>query len=130
MMCNKLTSCPTPSNCAIYVLVPFFALTRNLFYTTMLQSRHLPKSIARHGHRYLSTAGSAVVTSPTLLARSRRQVELAQDAASEQLGDIMAKRWLGNAASAVGPDTDRVSSPTSRHTCCRLGSLLSPCAFD
>lgn len=46
--------------------------------------------------------------SPTLLAHSRRQVDLANSKASDQLGDVMAKRWLGGAG-AKGTDTDRVS---------------------
>lgn len=54
----------------------------------------------------LSTSSTSV--SPTLLANSRRRVEQQQEKASDQLGDVMIKRWLGGAG-AVGPDTDRVS---------------------
>lgn len=46
--------------------------------------------------------------SPSLLAHSRRQVDLANSKRSDELGDIMAKRWLGSAG-IKGNDTDRVS---------------------
>lgn len=56
-----------------------------------------------------TTRSLTTSVSPTLLAKSRRTVELANDKASDQLGDIMAKRWLGGAG-AKGTDSDRVRS--------------------
>ncbi|KAM0746094.1 Arg-6 protein [Meredithblackwellia eburnea MCA 4105] len=55
---------------------------------------------AQLGRRSLATV------SPTMLAKSRRTVDAANSQASDQLGDIMAKRWLGNAVSR-GTDSDR-----------------------
>ncbi|GAA6013253.1 hypothetical protein JCM10207_000833 [Rhodosporidiobolus poonsookiae] len=51
--------------------------------------------------RALSTSGAV----PNLLA-SQRRVAAQQEKASDELGDIMARRWLGNAA-AQGTDADR-----------------------
>ncbi|GAA5899852.1 bifunctional acetylglutamate kinase/N-acetyl-gamma-glutamyl-phosphate reductase [Sporobolomyces salmoneus] len=52
--------------------------------------------------RLLSSTSS---TSSSLLA-SQRRVEAQQQQASDELGDIMAKRWLGSAM-AAGTDSDR-----------------------
>ncbi|GAA5986633.1 hypothetical protein JCM11641_005171 [Rhodosporidiobolus odoratus] len=67
----------------------------------------LARSVARSGLR-AAQATRALSTStykPNLLA-SQRRVEAKQQAASDELGDIVAKRWLGNAA-AMGTDADR-----------------------
>ncbi|KAL8280597.1 hypothetical protein RQP46_006920 [Phenoliferia psychrophenolica] len=54
----------------------------------------------------LASRSLTTSVSPTLLAKSRRTVELANEKQSDQLGDIMAKRWLGGAG-AKGTDSDR-----------------------
>ncbi|KAI5478616.1 N-acetyl-gamma-glutamyl-phosphate reductase / acetylglutamate kinase [Pseudohyphozyma bogoriensis] len=53
-----------------------------------------------------ATRSLTSTVSPTLLAKSRRVVDEANSKASDQLGDLMAKRWLGGAA-ARGTDSDR-----------------------
>lgn len=74
----------------------------------MLASRLVKRStVAHQATRVLS---STTTVSPTLLAQSRKRVDLVNEKASDQLGDIMAKRWLGGAG-AAGTDTDRVSYP-------------------
>lgn len=52
----------------------------------------------------LSSSSSAP---SSLLLQSQRRVEAQQQRASDELGDIMAKRWLGNAV-AHSTDADRV----------------------
>ena len=53
---------------------------------------------------------SSTVATPSSLLASQRRVDAQQQKASDELGDIMAKRWLGSAM-AAGTDTDRVSFP-------------------
>ncbi|SGY76070.1 BQ5605_C005g03465 [Microbotryum silenes-dioicae] len=65
-------------------------------------ARSLSSRAAGHGTRSLTTHVPA-----SLLAQSRRKVEQANERASDQMGDIMAKRWLGGVVSAAGTDTDR-----------------------
>ena len=55
----------------------------------------------------LASRSLTTSVSPTLLAKSRRTVELAESKRSDEVGDIMAKRWLGGAG-AKGTDSDRV----------------------
>ncbi|GAA5929950.1 hypothetical protein JCM1841_001224 [Sporobolomyces salmonicolor] len=64
-------------------------------------SRSLRSAAPAAAARPLSSTSSA----PSLLA-SQRRVEAQQQRASDELGDIMAKRWLGSAI-ATGTDTDR-----------------------
>ncbi|GAA6009130.1 hypothetical protein JCM11491_005763 [Sporobolomyces phaffii] len=67
----------------------------------------LTKSIrtAASSARAARTLSSTVATPSSLLA-SQRRVEAQQQKASDELGDIMAKRWLGSAM-AAGTDSDR-----------------------
>jgi hypothetical protein len=51
---------------------------------------------------------SSSAANPSSLLASNRRVEAQQQAASDELGDLMAKRWLGSAI-ATGTDADRVS---------------------
>lgn len=63
------------------------------------------RSIPAFARRSLSTSATTASTSQ-LLAKARRTVDHANSLASDQLGDIMAKRWLG-AATSKGTDSDR-----------------------
>lgn len=62
--------------------------------------------------RPITTTRSITQVSSTLLANSRQKVIQSNDAASDQLGDLMVKRWLGGVrgpnASGQGTDSDRV----------------------
>lgn len=55
-----------------------------------------------------SLTSSATPGVASLLARSRAVVEGANERQSDQLGDMMAKRWLGAAVQQAGTDADRV----------------------
>lgn len=64
----------------------------------------LPTAAARRQVAPLSSSAA----NPSSLLASNRRVEAQQQAASDELGDLMAKRWLGSAI-ATGTDADRVS---------------------
>ncbi|KAK4057424.1 hypothetical protein OIO90_001493 [Microbotryomycetes sp. JL221] len=68
----------------------------------MLAAHHASRRALARQARLLTTTSC----SPTLLAQSRRRVDEQQQRASDELGDIMAKRWLGGAASQA-TDADR-----------------------
>lgn len=53
--------------------------------------------------RSITTVNSALLRSSSL------KIEAAHSSASDQLGDVMAKRWLGGVGAGKGNDTDRVS---------------------
>jgi hypothetical protein len=64
--------------------------------------------------RLSSNSRNISSVSSTLLAKSRQVVQSSHDQASDQLGDLMAKRWLGavrapNQNSQGGSDSDRVN---------------------
>ncbi|GAA6030914.1 hypothetical protein JCM8097_008933 [Rhodosporidiobolus ruineniae] len=65
------------------------------------RTRTLARALKATPTRALSSSAAV----PNLLA-SRRRVEAKQQQASDELGDIVARRWLGNAA-ATGTDADR-----------------------
>lgn len=71
-------------------------------YPAMIRSLGGPRT-ALSARRTLSTLNQS------LLLSSRRKVEASNSKASDQVGDLLAKRWLGGAA-AKGNDTDRVRS--------------------
>jgi N-acetyl-gamma-glutamyl-phosphate reductase/acetylglutamate kinase len=71
-------------------------------------SRGLTRSLKQPTTTLRSLSSSTAV--PNLLA-SHRRVEAANDRASDELGDFMARRWLG-AAAASGTDADRVRPPS------------------
>ncbi|GAA5992244.1 hypothetical protein JCM10908_001835 [Rhodotorula pacifica] len=68
------------------------------------KARRIPLSAAS-GSRIARLSSSASNPSSLLLASNRR-VEAQQQAASDEIGDLMAKRWLGSAI-ATGTDADR-----------------------
>jgi len=70
-------------------------------------SRSLRTARAVGASRSLTSSATPGVAS--LLARSRAVVEQANERQSDQLGDMMAKRWLGAAVQQAGTDADRVS---------------------
>ncbi|BGP19393.1 hypothetical protein JCM10213_000630 [Rhodosporidiobolus nylandii] len=67
----------------------------------MLSRTRLVARAAPRAARTLSTTSYT----PNLLA-SQRRVQAKQEAASDEMGDLIARRWLGNAA-AQGTDADR-----------------------
>lgn len=87
---------------------PSFSPSPSRLSMTMLSLLKSPRVIPSLTRSLASTS----VSTSSLLLQSKRAVDKANDYQSDQLGDIMVKRWLGGAA-AKGVDTDRVSRTRS-----------------
>lgn len=88
-------------------------LKRTISSTSMLRTSSLVRTLAKPTAMVATRSIiSSTQVSSTLLAASRLKVQQSHDSASDHLGDIMVKRWLGGvrgAAAVQGTDTDRVS---------------------
>jgi N-acetyl-gamma-glutamyl-phosphate reductase/acetylglutamate kinase len=72
------------------------------------QGAQLGRALRNQPAKACRSLSSSSVSPSSLLLQSQRRVEQQQQRASDELGDIVAKRWLGHAA-ANGTDADRVS---------------------